>query len=165
MRWLPENAFSETIHINETSAGRTMAGTGHEAEPQPYHTARTVQADETAEAASIEYSTFEEFLEALSRRGYRSAMIDELISLLRQRVPELIDGLKSDISEAPTETTLDGLARNAHTAKGILNSIEMNETGNAALEAERAARAGEEKTARNACEILIRKLEQLAGIL
>ena len=148
LQWLPHNAFAETPRLSDPQ--EDSADSASEAE---------------GDGVNIEYSTFDEFVETLSRRGYRTGTLDELVSLLRKRIPELLEGLKGELSSVPTETERERIAREAHAAKGILNSIEMNETGKTALEAEQAARAGETEAAKKASEQLVRKLKQLFELL
>ena len=170
LQWLPEDAFAETPRIPENRGGLAEA---RDTNPTAVRSAGDAsrkdggidRADKAGDTTNIEFPSFDEFVNALSERGYRSEIIDELITLLRTRIPELIDGLTRNLSEETADSPLVDLADDAHAAKGILSSIEMSETANTALEAERAARAGETDTAKQAAQTLIRKLQQLEELL
>ncbi|MFP4644069.1 MAG: response regulator [Spirochaetales bacterium] len=164
-RWLPSDAFAEKPSISgyRSDTTETRERT-HSSDSSGKH-GELEKAMNAEETTNIEYGSREEFIEALSKRGYRDEMIDELIALLRSRIPELINGLTQTLSAETAGSKLDNIARDAHAAKGILNSIEMAKTGNTALEVERAARAGVTKTAKQAANALIRKLKQLEKLL
>ncbi len=99
--------------------------------------------------------------ETLRKRGHSPETIEEVISLLRERVPELT----SFISDALASHDVDVLQREAHSAKGILRTLMLEEIGDTAHELELAARARSQSDIDDAGSKLLDQLARLeAGL-
>lgn len=129
---------------------------------------KEVERSNSGERRTIEHESHTALIRALEIRGYPERVIDEVIRELRQRIPELMTSLQNAIATDQSGAHGDALkqiGKDAHSAKGVLNSIEMHETAEIALEVEKSARAGENRLAVSAATTLVEKLRSLAAIL
>ena len=101
--------------------------------------------------------TLTSIVETLQSRGHSSETIDEVLSLLRERVPELL----SSIGAALEQSDYVLLSRDAHAAKGIFRTLLLEELGEAAHRLERAAKEEDHEETAAAADTFLSQLALL----
>ncbi len=94
----------------------------------------------------------------LSSQGHGTDTIEQMVDLLVERIPELLETLRDSIAGDDMERT----GTTAHSAKGLFNTIGLEEEAAHALAAEKAARGERHDEARQHGETVCRDLELLA---
>ncbi|MFW6252584.1 MAG: ATP-binding protein [bacterium] len=101
--------------------------------------------------------TVEAIARTLQDRGHGEDTIAEVLDLLRERIPELRASIAEGLSTGDATT----LAREGHSAKGILRTLMLDELGESAHELEQAAKSGTRDAMEGAATKLLTQLEQL----
>ena len=95
--------------------------------------------------------------EALAQFEGDTAVFGAVVSLFFQEIPKHLDALAKDVETGNCES----LARSAHTVKGMLSNFAAEAGVQAALTLEQAARAGDQRKAKEAFSGLEQAIEEL----
>lgn len=128
----------------------------HAPVPEPATTSNT-DTEQTTDRTGEQHMTLTSIVETLQSRGHSPDTIDEVLSLLRERVPELL----SSIGAALEQSDYVLLSRDAHAAKGIFRTLLLEELGEAAHRLERAAKEEDHKETAAAADTVLSQLALL----
>jgi len=97
----------------------------------------------------------------LSSQGHDAPTIDEMLKMVRARVPEIL----TELRDFPASGEAEKLRRAAHSLKGIVSTLGLEKAASLAMETEKASVAGRIEEAMPHVDALVRECEEFLKLL